>query len=596
MITIFVDNGDNTFRNEKQYPSIISMKEIDPKRISSKAESQLALLKKKIEDEVFFTKDTHTIIDGNGGDDGWIFDFRKVTLQPQFLNAYADVFFEKYQHKLPFQVGGLEVASIPLITAVVMKFTEKGFDVNGFYIRKSRKKKGLLTMIEGVVNEYPIILIDDLISSGGSFVRVVEVLEKEIKNLVISDVVTILRYRDNSAYDYFSKKGINVHGFFELNDFKNSIGISNVEETSPAVINPFPVVWGKKEASPHLWKVRSKSGLLLHEGSLYYGDDNGCFVSIDESSGKELWRFKVPGLGRNTEIFSRPVVAGDSIFFGCEDGNVYALSRKTGEKIWIYTDADWADGNLAISKERGLVYVGLSYGFLKKRGKVVALDIKNGKVKWEFETKTLLSSGVFFSIKKNIVYFSEVAGIITVLNARSGSVIWSKEIEMDSLSAPVFSEKTNELVVAGLVNGRGKVAFLSADAGKTRILSDSFSFGIVNNPVIFEDFVFISSLDKNLYVIDQKTGQLTATFFFGSRVFSDPCVFVNANNKKKIFIGANDARLYEIDIEMLRVTSITYFTERITDPAVVSKDGNSLYLITYANEIYKLNLQPSNLQ
>ena len=332
------------------------MKEIDV-HSNSTVQQKLALLKRKIEDEVFFTNEKNIIVDGKGGDDGWIFDFRKVTLQPEALNAYAEIFFEKYHSKFHFQVGGLEVASIPLITAIVMKFMEKGLKVNGFYIRKSRKKKGLLTMIEGTVNSYPIILIDDLVSSGGSFMRSIEVLEKEMPETVISDAVTILRYRDLATYTYFSNKGIEVSSFFELNDFKNSIGISNVEEMPPAVINPFQVMWGKKEAAPHLWKVRSKSGILLYEGSLYYGGDSGCFISIDESSGKELWRFKVPGLGRNTEIFSRPVMAGDSIFFGCEDGNVYSLSRKTGKKLWTYTDADWVDGCLAISKENGVIYV-----------------------------------------------------------------------------------------------------------------------------------------------------------------------------------------------------------------------------------------------
>jgi outer membrane protein assembly factor BamB len=349
-------------------------------------------------------------------------------------------------------------------------------------------------------------------------------------------------------------------------------------------------MWGRKETDPHLWKVCTKSGILLSGGYLYYGVDSGHFLCVDEMTGKEVWRYVIPGIGRNTEVFSKPVEHKDSVIFGSQDGNVYALSKQTGERVWTYVDADWVNGSLAISLRHGLVYVGLSYGFLKKRGKVVALEIHNGKVRWEIETKNLISSGVFYSKKKNYIYFSEVDGTVTVVHARNGRVLWSRVVDLDSVTAPILVEKTNEIVVAGLEKERGKISILSADTGVTKITSEIFSFGLVNNPIVFDGVIYISSLDKNLYAIDQKTGKLKMTFFFGSRVFSDPYIFTDKNNKKKLFIGANDARLYEIDMETLRAISVTYFTERITDPVVVSDDRSSLYLMTYANEVYKLAL------
>jgi hypothetical protein len=40
----------------------------------------------------------------------WLFDFRAIMLQPASLNAYAELFWERFGDSLPFQVGGPETA------------------------------------------------------------------------------------------------------------------------------------------------------------------------------------------------------------------------------------------------------------------------------------------------------------------------------------------------------------------------------------------------------------------------------------------------------------------------------------------------------
>src|SRR5579864_8652370 len=71
---------------------------------------------------------------------GWLFDMRAVFLQPEYLNAYAEVFWDRFKDKLPFQVGGIETAGIALVTAIIMKGHERGTPFNGFFVRKSRKR------------------------------------------------------------------------------------------------------------------------------------------------------------------------------------------------------------------------------------------------------------------------------------------------------------------------------------------------------------------------------------------------------------------------------------------------------------------------
>jgi orotate phosphoribosyltransferase len=111
-----------------------------------------------------------------------------------------------------------------------MKSVELNIPVNGFFIRKSRKKSGLLNMIEGKINNEKVILVDDIINSGSSFIRQVEVLEKikdekqenfgdkNLENIKINSVFSIMRFRDLEYYKYFNEKNIKVESVFELND------------------------------------------------------------------------------------------------------------------------------------------------------------------------------------------------------------------------------------------------------------------------------------------------------------------------------------------------------------------------------------------
>jgi orotate phosphoribosyltransferase len=73
----------------------------------------------------------------------YLFDFRNVILDQEYLPKLARMLAKLLEPYDDYQICGLESAAIPLVTALVM-MTGK----SGFYIRKSRKKTGLMNMIE----------------------------------------------------------------------------------------------------------------------------------------------------------------------------------------------------------------------------------------------------------------------------------------------------------------------------------------------------------------------------------------------------------------------------------------------------------------
>jgi len=155
-----------------------------------KQTSKTQKLKKIIEQEVIVTKDTHKIVSARGEKSNWLFDFRSILLEPDYIDLIAEIFWDRYKMQYPFQVGGLETAAIPIITAIVLKGNQLGKPVSGFYVRKSRNKRGLLKLVEGQMNDYPIILVDDLINSGSSLTKQIEVLKQ--LDRTVSEIFTLV--------------------------------------------------------------------------------------------------------------------------------------------------------------------------------------------------------------------------------------------------------------------------------------------------------------------------------------------------------------------------------------------------------------------
>ncbi|MFP5388544.1 MAG: PQQ-binding-like beta-propeller repeat protein, partial [Thermoleophilia bacterium] len=96
----------------------------------------------------------------------------------------------------------------------------------------------------------------------------------------------------------------------------------------------------------------------------------GHIVKLDAKTGKIIWKHSLPGRAE-----SSPVVVGRTVYFGCEDGNLYALSTISGNVRW----ATQLGGPVksAPAYYGGRLYVG-DYG-----GYMNAVDAKTGKLIWQ---------------------------------------------------------------------------------------------------------------------------------------------------------------------------------------------------------------------
>jgi outer membrane protein assembly factor BamB/adenine/guanine phosphoribosyltransferase-like PRPP-binding protein len=500
----------------------------------------------------------------------WLFDFRAVAFDAVVLDFIAERFWETYASQYPFQVAGAESAAIPFVTAIVLKGRERGMPVNGFFIRKSRKRDGLLKMFEGKVGDEPVILVDDIINSGQSMNKqVVALLEARKK---VTDIFVILRFRDTRAYSFAIKKRIGISSLFSLEDFGLSLLSTSDNETPHN--DAFEEVWRFAGGEPHFNYVVEKSAPVIDNEHVYFGTDNSVFTALDQNTGAVMWTFKTGPHPKG--IFSTPIVYNNTVYFGAYDGSVYALDAMTGETRWRYREADWVGSSPSLSPDLGLVYIGLEFGLWKKRGGIVALSAKDGSVVWQHRTADFTHGSPLYIPNKKMVVIGSNDGIIYAYDARTGQKKWEYQTGGDIKSAPAYDLK-RELVLAG--SWDGALYALHAERGNLAFRFQTHE-SIFSTPLVRNDLVYIGSLDKFLYAINLDTGLSQWHFQASGRIFASPVIVEGS-----LWIGANDGRLYELDPETGMLQSFFQASERIVNAIAYNPSTRRFFVPTHANEV-----------
>ncbi|MDI6827971.1 MAG: PQQ-binding-like beta-propeller repeat protein, partial [Armatimonadota bacterium] len=88
----------------------------------------------------------------------------------------------------------------------------------------------------------------------------------------------------------------------------------------------------------------SASAPAVSGETVVIGDADGKICAFSSRDGKLLWVFQTgtsistlqPYKRGGSDVNSSPAISGDTVYIGASDGNLYALSIKTGEKLWSH--------------------------------------------------------------------------------------------------------------------------------------------------------------------------------------------------------------------------------------------------------------------
>ena len=100
--------------------------------------------------------------------------------------------------------------------------------------------------------------------------------------------------------------------------------------TSTSVTPPIAVKW-KLRLQVDEQNARSFNPPVVLDDTIYFGSNDGNFYALDIESGFMRWVFQT-----DRPINSVPYADKDYVYFGSNDGNVYAVTRDEGKQVWSF--------------------------------------------------------------------------------------------------------------------------------------------------------------------------------------------------------------------------------------------------------------------
>ncbi|MCB1190856.1 MAG: orotate phosphoribosyltransferase [Leptospiraceae bacterium] len=148
------------------------------------------------------------------------FNCKEITLHPDRLSILASYLVKEHIPSFllttPKSVGGLTLGADPISYAISLAYYQNEKIVYPLVVRKEAKGHGTGKKIEGVGNQKSCLVVDDVITTGGSTIQAVESLREA--GIKVEQGICILD-REEGGYEALFEKGIKMFPIFRKSDF-----------------------------------------------------------------------------------------------------------------------------------------------------------------------------------------------------------------------------------------------------------------------------------------------------------------------------------------------------------------------------------------
>ncbi|MFA4955851.1 MAG: PQQ-binding-like beta-propeller repeat protein [Candidatus Methanoperedens sp.] len=267
------------------------------------------------------------------------------------------------------------------------------------------------------------------------------------------------------------------------------------------------------------------------------------------------------------ETDSSPVIVNDVLYIGTTFG-ISALDAKNGKELWKYQTNSFVESVPAVSN--GIIYFGAN----DKR--FYAIDAKDGTLKW-MNNIALDGYTASAAVVDNTVYAIPKDGSVYAFDISNGDIIWSTLVGKIAESSPAIGEG----VIAFGTDG-GEIIALDASTGKEKWNYNTGVSDIKSSPVIADGTIIIGSNDGSIYALNTEKGILKWKYPTSGNVESSPSV-----KNGVVYVGSRDSSFLAIDAATgILKWKFPYSSEVLSAPAI---SNNIVYFGTRNRFIYGLD-------
>lgn len=148
------------------------------------------------------------------------FNLKKTTYSPEGQYLIGCLVFDKIRELelRPKAIGGLTMGADPIATATAYTSCLEEQPIEALVIRKEPKGHGTMSQIEGNVSSGDdVIIIDDVVTTGGSTIKAIEAAKKAGLNIIA--VIILLDRCEFEGRQNIEKLGYPVYSILTIKDF-----------------------------------------------------------------------------------------------------------------------------------------------------------------------------------------------------------------------------------------------------------------------------------------------------------------------------------------------------------------------------------------
>jgi len=280
---------------------------------------------------------------------------------------------------------------------------------------------------------------------------------------------------------------------------------------------------------------------------VYFGSNDGNLYALNAATGQKIWNHKT-----QYAIRSAPAVADGRVYFGGDDYCIHALDAITGKSIWSHETGNCIQSSPGVAN--GIVYAG------SWDENLYALDARNGKRRLQFPAGNSISAAPI--VIGTTVYVGNSGSLLYAIdgNARNWwgenrlRPIWEALHIYNFLGRPPtlsgylwsvkFSGKiTSSPAVDGnmLYIGVGNKLAAVDIQNKTQLWEFKTGDVISSMPAAVNGRVYVPSQDGHFYILNGLTGEKISDILIGSKLTSAPAISGNT-----VYISSADGKLFAI--------------------------------------------------
>lgn len=157
----------------------------------------------------------------SGNLSSFYFDLKKTTYSPEGQYLIGNLMCDKMSELglKPKAIGGLTMGADPIATATAYCSYLRGEPVAALVIRKEPKAHGTGNQVEGdVAAGDDVIIIDDVVTTGGSTIKALEAAKKAGLNIIA--VIVLLDRCEFEGRQNIEKSGYPVYSILSIKDFE----------------------------------------------------------------------------------------------------------------------------------------------------------------------------------------------------------------------------------------------------------------------------------------------------------------------------------------------------------------------------------------